>query len=51
MRLLETYRKLIYPGQTKVEPNVYKRSLPYGLSKRFGPLSVERVIGKHNPLF
>lgn len=48
---LENYRKYIYLDQLIIEPEVYKGSLPYDLSKHFGPLSVERVIGKHNSFF
>lgn len=48
---LETYKKYIYLDQLIIEPKVYKGSLPYDLSKHFGPLSVERVIGKHNSFF
>jgi hypothetical protein len=48
---LENYSKHIYLEQMTIEPQVYKGSLPYGLSKHFGPLSVEKVIGKHNTFF
>jgi hypothetical protein len=48
---IENYKNYIYLEQMTIEPGVYKRSLPYDLSHHFGPLSVEKVIGKHNVFF
>jgi len=48
---IENYKKYVYLDQITIEPEVYKRSLPYDLSYHFGPLSVEKVIGKHNTFF
>ncbi len=48
---LENYKKSIYLEQIIFEAEAYKGRLPYDLSKHFGPLSVEKVIGKHNSFF
>lgn len=48
---IENYKKYIYLEQIIFEAGVYKGRLPYDLSQHFGPLSVEKVIGKHNTFF
>lgn len=44
-------RKYTYFDQVTTKTNIVKDALPYGLSNHFGPLSVARAIGKHNPSF